>query len=555
MNTLTSHRGAHEFRLALEEAAVSLDAALSAVVGVETTSPRTLDGPESKLRPASAAPASVAVGIEGTEAGARGVVGLSDDELLTLVSVVEAVGRRVDALRVVSAGEISERSRRSLGSAGLAVRKGCRNGNELIRRLTGVASATAAKRIAIGNAAQARPTLTGHVRPARYPTIARAFRIGALGVDSARSIIDGLAPVEGRGCAEHWEAAERELVSAALGGDRFDGGRADGADLDAEQPRSPGEEGEDLSSDRPACGADETRLQALVWRAVLDPDGIEPNEERAMSSRGIRLGREHDGVVRLSGTLVAPVAASLRKLFDAYTSPKSAPVFLSTEEAAGMGRDADPRTSDQQRHDALSSVVDHAARCAESPALGGQSPAVIVTVAEDELSGIRSDGMHTLGTGMIEGVEAPVSLAAISRHACAGGIQRVVMNADGGIVELGSAQRCFTPQQRRVIAVRDGGCVIPGCGIPAAWCEIHHVREHAAGGQTHPDNGVLLCWFHHRTLETSGWRIRMKHCAPQVKAPPWMPGGDRWYPVAHTARHHHERYKRLLERDDGATDP
>ncbi|WP_255355578.1 HNH endonuclease [Agromyces sp. Soil535] len=32
--------------------------------------------------------------------------------------------------------------------------------------------------------------------------------------------------------------------------------------------------------------------------------------------------------------------------------------------------------------------------------------------------------------------------------------------------------------------------------MPAAWCEIHHVTPDTHGGPTHPDNGVLLCFFH-----------------------------------------------------------
>jgi len=59
--------------------------------------------------------------------------------------------------------------------------------------------------------------------------------------------------------------------------------------------------------------------------------------------------------------------------------------------------------------------------------------------------------------------------------------------------------------------------------------EIHHVFPDAAGGKTHTNNGVLLCWFHHRTIETSGWKIRMLRGVPQIKAPPWLdPGGGKW---------------------------
>ncbi|MET0976798.1 MAG: hypothetical protein ABWX82_14155, partial [Leifsonia sp.] len=38
--------------------------------------------------------------------------------------------------------------------------------------------------------------------------------------------------------------------------------------------------------------------------------------------------------------------------------------------------------------------------------------------------------------------------------------------------------------------------------------------------RTHVDNGVLLCWYHHRTIDSSGWHIRMINGSPQIQPPP-----------------------------------
>jgi 5-methylcytosine-specific restriction protein A len=111
---------------------------------------------------------------------------------------------------------------------------------------------------------------------------------------------------------------------------------------------------------------------------------------------------------------------------------------------------------------------------------------------------------------------------------CTGGIQTVVVDDAGAILQLGSPERCFTAHQRRAITLRDGGCLIPGCTVSAAWCEIHHVIPDESGGPTHIDNGVMLCWFHHRTIDTSGWQIRMLRGVPHIRPPAWLDPGGTW---------------------------
>jgi hypothetical protein len=46
---------------------------------------------------------------------------------------------------------------------------------------------------------------------------------------------------------------------------------------------------------------------------------------------------------------------------------------------------------------------------------------------------------------------------------------------------------------------------------------------------------MVLCWFHHRMLETSGWAFRMMNGLPQVKYPPWLDSSGKWYPTGRSA--------------------
>ena len=87
-----------------------------------------------------------------------------------------------------------------------------------------------------------------------------------------------------------------------------------------------------------------------------------------------------------------------------------------------------------------------------------------------------------------------------------GALARVLLHSPEPLA-VGRASRMATKAQRRALAQRDGGCLIPGCGVPAEACQVHHLRDWADGGCSDLDNLVLLCWTHHRQVELDLWRI------------------------------------------------
>lgn len=237
----------------------------------------------------------------------------------------------------------------------------------------------------------------------------------------------------------------------------------------------------------------------------------------------------------LRGELLPEVAAQLTRLADSLLNPRIADVpvtqgvhFADSESEQDDGLDPiDPRTRVQKLHDAFATMLSAAARGGELPDLGGAAPTLVVTVdAADYAAGT--------GWARVEGADGadlgvPVRVAA--QVGCAGGIQRVLFDETGRIVSIGTSGRVFNALQRRAIIARDGGCIIPGCTIPATWCEIHHAEEHSRGGPTHTDNGVALCWHHHRTLHLSEWQIRMRGGVPEVRGPAWWDRRREWHPA------------------------
>jgi hypothetical protein len=94
---------------------------------------------------------------------------------------------------------------------------------------------------------------------------------------------------------------------------------------------------------------------------------------------------------------------------------------------------------------------------------------------------------------------------------------------------VGRTARTATPAQRRTLAVRDKGCIIPGCGIPAEACQTHHIEDWAAGGNTDLPNLALLCWAHHRQVDLNMWTIVAASDDEPVPRPePGAPPGTPW---------------------------
>src|SRR5580658_7410577 len=64
-------------------------------------------------------------------------------------------------------------------------------------------------------------------------------------------------------------------------------------------------------------------------------------------------------------------------------------------------------------------------------------------------------------------------------------------------LDTGASTETIPPHLRRAVILRDRHCAAPGCTIPPAACQVHHVRPRSQGGITKLTNLILLCSFHH----------------------------------------------------------
>jgi hypothetical protein len=86
-------------------------------------------------------------------------------------------------------------------------------------------------------------------------------------------------------------------------------------------------------------------------------------------------------------------------------------------------------------------------------------------------------------------------------------ITAIIRDRLGVPLDMGRTVRFATPAQRKALAIRDGGCVWPGCPHPPSWCDAHHIDHHHAGGRTDLARMALLCRRHHGVTHRKGWSM------------------------------------------------
>ena len=172
----------------------------------------------------------------------------------------------------------------------------------------------------------------------------------------------------------------------------------------------------------------------------------------------------------------------------------------------------DPRPVGRRRADAFGQIMRTYLSGSQRPMSGGVLPHVTL---------IRpaAQGVDVLGFG------GPVSTRTADLISCDSTLTSVTVDNAGAPLDVGRAERLFTPLIRKGLAVRDGGCAHPGCGRPVSWCDAHHITPWASGGTTCLDNGVLLCRLHHTAIHHGGWQVYLGADRHPWFIPPHDPAG------------------------------
>jgi hypothetical protein len=261
-----------------------------------------------------------------------------------------------------------------------------------------------------------------------------------------------------------------------------------------------------------SMGFAELRATTDAWRVAADRDLASQEEDNRHERRRLDFCPDVVGMTRVQGELDAEdgqvLITAIRAQMDSETR---------------SARRVDARTPTQRRADALGEICRQWLGSGDRPAIGGERPHVVVTIDMDALTRRRTGNARLEDTGAI-------TPEAARRIACDADATRVITRGASQPLELGRRTRVVPPGLRRAIAVRDGGCRFPGCGRPPGWCDAHHVRHWADGGDTSLSNLVLLCRPHHRAIHR-GFRVEMVESRPVFRRPDGSPIHDRAPPV------------------------
>lgn len=289
-----------------------------------------------------------------------------------------------------------------------------------------------------------------------------ALTAGRIPVDAAALVARTYRRLRGRIDVDCWETVLAEMMAWAAQG----------------------------ATARDLAALEEALVGQYGTQTALDDD------ERRYAQRCLTAFRRdpRSGMMRATLLLDPASEATLTAAIHALSAPRPDPDTL----------DLDPRTPGARRADALLAMAAHAATADPAVPGTGSKARVIVTMSLADLQA-RLDAREATGTGAPRGVGLttfgqPLRPADVRQLACDAQLIPAVLGGSSEILDQGRARRLATPGLLAHLTARDRGCSYPGCTIPPAWTDAHHLIHWVDGGTTSPANMALLCRHHHTVV-------------------------------------------------------
>jgi hypothetical protein len=273
------------------------------------------------------------------------------------------------------------------------------------------------------------------------------------------------------------------------------------------------------------------------YRRAVRGEGVD-EVRRHREARYLEMYHDDDGMVVIRGRLPQEVAALLEKALQAamdalrekakeedrvHQQGNAAP-HDSAEASAPAVIPAEAGIPQHQSHVDVSNAsaefwcgdsfaqrrVDAPGLLAEA-ALGkglgqterGEPYQVMIHVDPAVLADPSGEGLCEFENG--EGISAETC----RRLACDAPYVTVTEDGDGNVLDIGRKARKISKPLWRALMSRDRTCRFPGCAR-TRHLEAHHIEHWATGGETNPDNLVVLCKYHHWAVHEGGVRVESR---------------------------------------------
>ena len=254
------------------------------------------------------------------------------------------------------------------------------------------------------------------------------------------------------------------------------------------------------------------RILHVVAPAVAEAAeaaALERQERSALEKTRLTMRRCGDGTTRISAVVPDASGTRLATYLDAFANPRRTPADQDTAPTGDpVAKVAHPKRMGEAFCRFLEAVDP-----TRLPLHGGDATTVVITI---DLAALRKDlasatlpaGTHVPGDAHETAPdEQRITAGEARRLACTAKLLPMVLGGESLPLDVGRAQRLFTPAQRKALLIRDGTCRAEGCTVPGTWCDAHHLiawAEHR--GRTDLTNGVLLCGHHHRRAHDTTYR-------------------------------------------------
>jgi len=242
---------------------------------------------------------------------------------------------------------------------------------------------------------------------------------------------------------------------------------------------------------------------ARQYVGSVDPD--EPLDETAPRI-AVNLAQTFDGRFVLDGEMDAEHGTIIRTAIDAEVDEMHRVGVYGPDDGLGPA---------ERRGQALVQIVARKGRTGMKH--GRPRPSIEVIVDERTMLDRPIEDAADLKRRVCELADgSPIHRRTMQRLLCGADVHRLVVGADGEVLDAGKDIRLANRAQRRALRYRHARhCAFLGCDAPIDWCETHHIDEWDPDpttdrGGTDMANLVPLCRYHHHKVHEGGFTLTLE---------------------------------------------